>query len=300
MRSFDNFYKDILDNLSDGVYFVDSQRKITYWNKGAERITGYRSAEVIGKSCADNLLVHVDGTGCQLCLSGCPLTASMEDGNLHEAPVFLRHAQGHRVPVFVRVSPLYDEAGTIVGAVESFSDNTLVINIQQQLDEMTLEVNQDALTGIANRRAIDNYLRASLTEVQLQGLPGAILMLDIDHFKRINDTYGHSAGDQVLRTLVNTVSSNLRAGDSIGRWGGEEFLVVLRQIGQAHIFQVAEKLRVLIASSVAHVGEEQVNLTVSVGATQLREQDTPEGVIERADRLLYASKEAGRNRVTVG
>jgi diguanylate cyclase (GGDEF)-like protein/PAS domain S-box-containing protein len=300
MKPMNDFYKDILDNLSDGVYFVDSQRKITYWNKGAERITGYRSAEVIGKSCADNLLVHVDGTGCQLCLSGCPLTASMEDGSLHQAPVFLRHAQGHRVPVFVRVSPLHDEAGAIVGAVELFSDNSLVLNIQQQLDEMTLEVNQDALTGIANRRAIENYLRASLTEVQLQGLPAAILMLDIDHFKRINDTYGHSAGDQALRMLANTVNSNLRAGDSIGRWGGEEFLVVLRQIGQAYIFQVAEKLRILIASSVAHAGEEQVNLTVSIGATQLREQDTLEEVVERADRLLYASKDAGRNRVTVG
>lgn len=300
MTSFNAFYKSILDNLYDGVYFVDRERRITYWNKGAERITGYTAEEVVGKSCADNILVHVDEKGCQLCLSGCPLTASMQDGGVHEAPVFLRHVQGHRVPVLVRVSPIYGPNGEMVGAVESFSDNSLVIDMQNQLKEMALEANQDALTGIANRRAIENFLHATLAEVALQPPTSAILMLDIDHFKQINDTHGHNIGDQALRMVANTIQKVLRAGDSIGRWGGEEFLVVIRHVDPAHLARVAEKLRILVAASVVPLEGGPISVTVSIGATLLRPGDSLQQAVERADHLLYASKESGRNRVTTG
>jgi len=300
MDNLDHFYQSILDSLYDGVYFVDKERNIVYWNKGAERITGYKSENVIGLSCADNLLVHVDEKGCQLCLSNCPLTATMQDGHIHEAPVFLRHAQGYRVPVMVHASPLYNEAGEIIGAVESFSDNSFVVNMRQQIEELALAANQDALTGVANRRSISSFLQAALTEVSLQGPPSAIMMIDIDHFKRINDTYGHNIGDQVLKMVVNTLQKNLRTSDGIGRWGGEEFIIVLRQISPAKLPIVAEKLRALVAASIVPLELEPVRVTISIGATLLRSGEMLEQAVERADRLLYTSKETGRNRVTIG
>ncbi len=95
-----SFYKTLLDDMSDGVYFVDRDRRILYWNKGAIRLTGYQSEEMVGRCCQDNTLCHVDAAGRNLCHDGCPLTASISDGGSHEAPVFLRHKQGRRVPVW--------------------------------------------------------------------------------------------------------------------------------------------------------------------------------------------------------
>src|SRR5512142_1670458 len=118
-----DFYKDIIDNLYDGVYFVDRDRVITYWNKGAERITGYKAAQVIGRACRDNVLNHVTADGTELCDAECPLAACMWDGKVREADVFLHHADGHRVPVLGRAAPLRDEAGNITGAVETFSSD---------------------------------------------------------------------------------------------------------------------------------------------------------------------------------
>lgn len=128
-----DFYKELLDNLYDGVYFVDRERLITYWNNGAERITGYKSNQVIGHSCRDNLLNHVTANGIQLCDAQCPLAACMEDGIVREADVFLHHADGHRVPVLVRAAPLRDAQGNIFGAVETFSSDAGAIAVRQQL-----------------------------------------------------------------------------------------------------------------------------------------------------------------------
>ena len=110
----EDLYRDLVENMHDGIYFVDRERRITYWNKGAERITGYSAAEVVGKSCADNILVHVDALGRQLCKGSCPLVASMADGAPHEAEVYLHHKQGHRLPVWVRTSPLPAADGTVL------------------------------------------------------------------------------------------------------------------------------------------------------------------------------------------
>ncbi len=97
-----DLYREILDNLYDGVYFVDRERVVNYWNKGAERISGYSAEAMIGHSCSDHLLNHVDADGVSLCQDRCPLAACMSDGLPREAEVFLHHADGHRVPVLVR------------------------------------------------------------------------------------------------------------------------------------------------------------------------------------------------------
>ena len=116
-----HFYQGLLDQISDGVYFVTLDRRITYWNGGAERITGYGAHEVLGHSCAEGILRHVDDAGHQLCVQGCPLLAVMKDGRPREARVYLHHKDGHRVPVTVKGQALRDSGGKIVGSVEVFS-----------------------------------------------------------------------------------------------------------------------------------------------------------------------------------
>ena len=118
-----DIHRRILDEIQDGVYFLDTDRRITYWNRGAERITGFKSDEVLGRCCSDNILMHVDHAGLQLCKGHCPAARTIADGSFQEDEVFLHHKQGHRVPVRVRTSPVRDEAGGIIGAVEIFNDN---------------------------------------------------------------------------------------------------------------------------------------------------------------------------------
>ncbi len=292
-------YKDILDNMYDGVYITDRQRRITYWNRGAERIAGYRSQDVIGHSCSENLLVHVDDEGTPLCKSMCPLAQTLQDGEIREAEVYLHHAQGHRIPVLVRVTPLRDETGNITGAVEVFSDNTSLIAALKRLSRMRKAATQDALTGVRNRRYLEAKIQSFMAEFRQHHLSSGLLFIDIDHFKKINDTWGHAAGDRVLQMVANTLSHNIRTFDILGRWGGDEFVALILNVDEEQLAAVAHKLRMLVEKSFLEIEGGYIQVTISIGSALIRAEDIPESMLKRADALLYRSKQEGRNRVTV-
>jgi diguanylate cyclase (GGDEF)-like protein/PAS domain S-box-containing protein len=296
-----DFYKDLIDNLYDGVYFVDRKRVITYWNKGAERITGYKADQVVGRSCRDNVLNHITADGTQLCRSQCPLAACMEDGNVREAEVFLHHADGHRVPVLVRGAPLRGPDGNINGAVETFSSATELMTLLQQVRELRRTTQTDMLTGISNRHYLEGCLRALIAEFEGLTPTAGLLFMDIDHFKQVNDVYGHDTGDKVLRMVAATLHHSLRKTDCLGRWGGEEFLAILYDVTSSEeLSSISEKLRTLVAYSRLDLAAASLTVTISVGATLLLSADTSESIVRRADGLMYRSKRAGRNQVTVG
>ncbi len=293
-----DFYKGIIDNLYDGVYFVDRDRKITYWNKGAERITGYTSQQVIGRSCSDNLLSHVTAAGKELCGDGCPLAACMLDGQAREADVFLHHADGHRIPVLVRAAPLHDASGNILGAVETFSSDSGILAVRGELLDLRRKVHTDPLTGVGNRLLLERRLRGAIAEMGQESRT-ALLFMDIDQFKQFNDSYGHEVGDRVLTIVTATVRHNLREVDVLGRWGGDELMAILYDLGSLQEAQaVAEKLRVLVSFSRVEGPDLGLALSISVGVTLFRLGDTPESVVARADALMYRSKQAGGNCVT--
>lgn len=295
-----DFYKTLLDNLYDGVYFVNSERKITYWNRGAARITGYEAQQVMGQSCSDGLLMHINEQGVQLCKHGCPLQATLQDGQPRELEAYLHHADGHRVPVCIRVSPIQNAEGKITGAVEVFSDNTQMMTVRQQVERLTEETLHDALTGIGNRRYLDARIHTALIAQQMHRIPTGILMLDVDFFKRVNDVYGHDVGDDVLRMVATTLRRNIRMHDVVGRWGGEEFIAVFENVDSKVLLRIGEKLRQMVAGSQLQANGQTIQVTVSIGGTLLRAEDTLESAIKRADTMLYASKQSGRNRVTIG
>ncbi|NTV13350.1 MAG: sensor domain-containing diguanylate cyclase [Desulfobulbaceae bacterium] len=292
-------YQRIIDTLHDGLYFVDRDRRITYWNRSAEQISGFAAAEVEGRSCSDNILTHMDGEGNCLCLDKCPLAFTMEDGQPREAVVYMHHRDGHRVPVSVRTSALIDENGVIVGGVELFSDisgqgaNELRV---RELEKMAL---LDNLTQLANRNYLERELHSRFEEHKRLGAAFGLLFFDIDHFKKFNDTYGHDVGDEVLKCVANTLVSNSRPFDLYCRWGGEEFVGIIRNCTAAELAMIANRLRLLVANAyVMHQGE-GLQVTISLGATMLQAGDSMESLLKRADTLMYESKRAGRNRVTL-
>lgn len=294
-----DFYEKMLQNIYEGIYFVDRERRITFWNKGAERISGFSAGEVLGKHCYDNLLNHVDDKGKQLCFNGCPLHKSIGDGKSREAAVYLHHKEGHRVPVSVRTVPM-EENGEVVGAVEVFVDNTERFEIIMELENFREIAMVDQLTGLPNRRYLDTYLESKMGEYKSLGIEFGVAFFDIDHFKRFNDTYGHDVGDQVLNMVSKTYSSALRKSDIAGRWGGEEFIAVFAGIDEKGLLEVSEKIRMLVESSTLRSHEENLKVTISIGATMVKEGDAIDDIVKRADKLMYKSKEEGRNRVSVG
>ena len=301
MTEYNDFYKKLIDNLYDGIYFVDRERVITYWNKGAERITGYPASRVVGHSCRDNLLNHVTADGVQLCLNDCPLAATMKDGQAREAEVFLHHANGYRMPVVVRASPIPDEHGNIIGAVETFSNNERVVNARRQLGEVQQIALTDSLTGIGNRRYLENRLEMAIAENQRFQSSVGLLFLDIDDFKAFNDIHGHEVGDKILRMVVGNLNHNLRLTDTIGRWGGDEFLAILYNIqNKQNLQNIAHKLKNLVERSRLDLDDKSLTVTISIGATLLNSDDTLDSFIRRADQLMYQSKQSGHNRITIG
>jgi diguanylate cyclase (GGDEF)-like protein/PAS domain S-box-containing protein len=295
-----NSYSRILDSLYDGLYFVDQDRVIRYWNKAAERISGFTAFEVVGKSCADNILTHVDSHGLGLCKGMCPLAMTIADGKAREAEVFLHHKDGHRVPVSVRVSTLTDADGKVIGGVELFSDISSFQSIGLRLKELEEMVLLDSLTGLANRNGIEKEILVRLEEQKRFGVLFGILFMDIDYFKRFNDTYGHDVGDRVLRFVADTLVKNARPFDVVGRWGGEEFIGIIRNVNHQQLEHLGNRLRVLVENSYITLENDQLHVSISLGATLTRDDDRMDTVLKRADTLLYESKGAGRNRLTIG
>ncbi len=300
MSTRQDFYFDILNNLFDGLYFVDRERRITFWNRTAASLTGYEAREVVGRRCADNILVHVDAEGRNMCEGLCPLARTLEDGESREAEVFLHHRQGHRLPVAVRVAPIRDAKGQITGAVEVFNDNTRRLAEGQELEHLKELALVDPVTEVRNRHFLEISLGSILKEVDRYNWPMGLLFVDIDRFKRVNDSYGHDSGDRVLKAVAQTLVRSVRAFDVVGRWGGEEFVLIVRNITERNLAVLAEKIRVLVAKSFVTLASAEVGVTVSIGATALVPGDTVDEAIARADRLMYKSKAAGRNRATVG
>jgi diguanylate cyclase (GGDEF)-like protein/PAS domain S-box-containing protein len=293
-------FRQVMDSLVDGVYFTDRQRRITYWNQAAENLSGYLAEEVVGKACDDKFLTSVDGSGCLLCGGACPLRRSLEDGRPHRAEVYLHHKSGHKVPVEVRVSPIQDKNGEIVGAVEIFNDNSRHRALRDRAKELAKLAFLDPASHVGNRRYLEQQLSQQLNYFYKSGTLFGIILADLDQLKKINDTYGHVSGNAALVSVARTLSSCLRASDVVGRWGGDEFLAILPGISRKTLATTAEKCRALVAqSTVAVESGQQVPVSVSVGAAMVAPGDSPDSLFKRADERLYASKQSGRNRVSL-
>jgi diguanylate cyclase (GGDEF)-like protein/PAS domain S-box-containing protein len=287
----------LLDEVGEGIYFTDTERRITFWNKAAARISGYSEKEVLGKKCSENILIHVDGRGRSLCLGGCPLACTLKDRKTRRKSIYLHHRQGHRIPVRVRVSPLLDEEGNVAGAAEFFSDISKKPELEKRVRRLEKMAMNDRLTGVANRRYCEIYLQARLEEFKRFHWPLGVIFFDIDDFKRLNDRYSHRVGDRALKTVARTLQRNIRSIDQVGRWGGEEFLVILRNADKKNLRLIAEKLRRLVERSVFWEKDAPVRVTLSGGATLARANDSSVTLVERADLLMYEGKKAGKNRV---
>ena len=291
-------FEDLLDQLNDGVFFVDSGGQVTYWNSGAERISGLLRDEVMGTPCTASFLGHLDRQGEPVFQDVSPVELCLQDGRLHEEELFILHKSGQLVPVFMRVSPICDTKGDIIGAVEVFSDNTSKFAARERIEELEELALLCPVTEVGNRRYAEIAINNAFDELKRYNWRFGLLFADIDHFKDINDTHGHANGDHVLRMVAHALRDCLRSFDFVGRWGGEEFIVLLPNINDDVLTTVAERCRTAVESASLQIEGKQITVTISAGAVLAHRDETLADLVERADHLMYRSKQSGRNMIT--
>jgi len=295
-------FRHILNAISDGVYVTTDEREIVFWNSGAERITGYAAADVVGKHCYDNILVHTDADGRQLCFVCCPLQDCIENGVEHAVnEVYLQRSDGERLPVYLKTAT-FEADGRIFG-VEVFGELSSVAGqeLAEQVQRLADSSISDPLTGLFNRRYFDAALEQQFALFERMGRRYGVLYVDIDDFKTINDTLGHAVGDEALRFISDIITRSARKMDIAARYGGDEFVLICSVADAEELNAYGQRLAGLVRTSrFSAIYGAGGQLTVSVGGSLARTGDTSEReVLERADRAMYLVKEAGRDGVAV-
>lgn len=291
--------REILNALDEGLYVVDTERHITFWNKGAEQITGYSAQEVVGKNCGEKILMHVDDTGISLCEKSCALSHTIADGKFREREAYLKHKDGYRLPVRIRVAVLRGSDGQVKGAVEVFADNSSRLAERHRLKELEAMAMMDNLTKLPNRNYLEELLSSNMAEFTRAGRKFGLLFMDMDNFKWVNDTLGHSVGDIVLKTAATTLRHVSRPYDVVGRWGGDEFLGLVHVESTDELSMVAERYSALVRSTSVKSREQEILLSLSIGGTICRREDTRETMLARADKNMYLAKKADGKRVVI-
>lgn len=291
----------LLEAMSEAVYVVDQDRRITYWNRAAEAITGFPCGEVVGRRCRDGILNHVDDAGELMCVDcRCPLFATLHDGKTRRVNAYLHHRDGHRVPVEICAAALRDDSGQITGAVEVFHDDSPRREIAERLSAAEAVSLLDPLTGVGNRRLLLRVLERREAELDRYGHEFAVLFADVDHFKAVNDTFGHDVGDEVLQLVANTLRHCVRTVDKVGRWGGEEFLIIAPILTEEEAISLADRVRLVTSSAWVDTPKGKVSVTLSIGLSVAVKGETYGDALKRADAAMYEAKLTGRNRTVAG
>ncbi len=296
-RAVEEFGLHLLESMHDGVVFVDSQLKITHWNRSAERLTGIAPSSVRQKQWVPSLIAMRDERGKAVSDEGCPVVEAMRSGTqlLRRLKISGR-TRGKVVSIDLHVSPLLGPDGSPRGATVVLHDASSRTTLEERVQTLYEKATRDPLTKCANRAEFDRVFPLFVATHLEQGVPCSMIMCDIDHFKRINDTFGHQAGDEALTCFGALLRRHARAGDLVARYGGEEFVLLCADCDNATATRRAETLR----KKLAEQPQKSLNgrkITASFGVTEVQPGDKPETFLRRADRALLQAKDNGRNIV---
>jgi diguanylate cyclase (GGDEF)-like protein/PAS domain S-box-containing protein len=280
--------RSITSAAQDAVILIDPQGLVTYWNPAAEHMFGFAETEVIGKNLHDLIVPerHLERAH-----AGFSHFVTSGEGPAigKTSTLQAQHRNGDEFPVDISLSAIklrgqWNAVGIVRNATER-------VKTEERLQQLATT---DTLTGIFNRRCFDETLEREVSRSARLSSPLSLILFDVDHFKRINDTFGHQAGDQVLAQLAGAVAGAIRTSDLFARWGGEEFAVLLPGSPLDAARLLAEKLRMILETQpFPNVGQ----VTCSFGVGEYAPGDDADGLMKKVDRCLYQAKASGRNRV---
>ena len=299
----DNYFQVLAENSPDILCYVSFDNHLEYVSPSCSRLLGWEPAELVGTG--PDFLVHTDDLAVMM-------AASRENRPCGSEPepltVRLRHKRGGHRWMEMYARPVDGSDGPVsYKAVMIMRDVTERKRIEAQLEVLAFT---DGLTGLLNRRGFDRAIDAAWDVTFNTGAQMSLLLLDVDHFKRFNDHFGHQAGDDCLRTIAQAVRVNVDSVDAhVARYGGEEIAVILPGMGPEHAAQIGERIRVAVQnlqlpSSATPISGELSTVSVSIGvATALARHGStmrmPESLLLTADAALYKAKSEGRNRLSL-
>lgn len=283
-------YLHLMESLYDAFYIVNQQRKVVIWSMGAARMFGFQASELIGQSWHRSIVASTTK-------KPDPIDIAFEENLPQCHGLNLKDVQGIIREFGVQAVPVRDNEGYVVAVAELICDGNESKKHRGQFRKLQMAATRDALTGVVNRGELDEQLQQVHQKWEAEPtLPFSIVFLDIDHFKSINDRLSHSVGDRVLIDVARLVQDELYSGEVVGRYGGEEFVILCPETPLETALERAERLRRAISESSSIAGREDIRVTASFGVSQVESGDTPETVLKRADQALYDAKNSGRNR----
>jgi diguanylate cyclase (GGDEF)-like protein/PAS domain S-box-containing protein len=287
----------ITDTMGEGLFLVNVEGKFVFANPEALKMLDYEFEELEDKTIHETVFLQLpDGT--RLLPNINPLWLAIENGETqNEKDAVFTGKSGLMVPVSYSCRPINHE-GSLGGAVISFRDISVLKKYLHSLKAVNQllekQASTDALTGISNRLEFDKVLEMERKKAERYGFPLSLILFDIDHFKHVNDTYGHSAGDEVLKNLTRLIGDGLRETDLFARWGGEEFVILCPGNDFPTCLKFAERIRKTVEM---FDFQEPKRVTASFGVSVFEKGDSSTKFINRADSALYRAKGNGRNRV---
>ena len=294
-----NICNTVLNQVQDAVVWLDKDRKIVYWNKAAEQVSGREASSVLGKACHEEPVLFADFGGVNICRDKCPVAMTLKDGAPRTLDVYLHHKEGFRTPATLRIIPVFKDDGEIIGAVETFSSTAPKVTLPLGLSELEKMGLIETETGIPSKQYLDMTLNTRIGEFQKYGLAFGLIYVDVDNYGKILEKHGRFNASKIVRTVARTLHKNVRFFDIVGRWSTEEFLVVLLNIDEGRLDIVANKLRLLVSDSYITTETGMLNATVSMGASLVLRYDTVESLVKRSEQLMMHSKWLGKNRVSM-
>lgn len=296
-QSEEAFFQQTLTRQShEAIAFIDLQSTVTFWNEGAERLTGLGANAVCGKRFSPAIFKLGTKTGSLITEENCPVQQVLRTKQQHMDRYEIWGRAEKYLNVDLQVIPVLSNKKQFLGVVLTMRDVSSEASLEEKCQSLQNATTKDPMTQVANRAEFDRMLQAYLATHQEAGMSFCLVMADIDHFKRVNDDYGHQAGDQVILAFAGLLKSQCRSGDLVARYGGEEFAILCADCDLEAAISRAEQLRRGIAEMI-HSQLGSKNVTASFGVTELQDNDTPESILKRADQALYIAKEQGRNQV---
>ncbi|MEA1951945.1 MAG: diguanylate cyclase, partial [Planctomycetota bacterium] len=290
------FEDKFLGNMHDAVVFVDENLAVTFWNHGAERMTGINAGSICRRHWTPSLLNARDESGQRIEETDCPVACTVASGVQAMRRLTIQGRNGRPLSVDTQVIPVLAENKKPLGAVVILHDASSETSLEERCQNLHEKSIKDPLTQVGNRaefdRVHDQFVRAHLQ----QHRPCSLIICDLDLFKQVNDTYGHQAGDGVIKSMADVLKDSCRAGDLVARYGGEEFVMLCADCDNATAARRAEEIRKNI-NRISQPLMEGKSISASFGVTEIQPGDSPATMLRRADRALLTAKARGRNRV---
>jgi diguanylate cyclase (GGDEF)-like protein/PAS domain S-box-containing protein len=278
--------RHILDGLQIGVSVLDLQKKIVFWSDGAEKITGYSRIDVIGHSCADNILQHCNQHSCEMCTDRCPISSALHDAKPMEAITFIHHKSGHRTQVHTWAIPLRDKHGSLIGIIQTFEGEFALGGPGPNDRDLRDRGCLDDTTGLPNEVMMQAHLRELLGTFGELQISFGVICLQVPDLNKFRARYGQVATRSILQVLARTLKNTVWPTDFVGRWSEDRFLIILSSCREDALHVICQRILNMTASATIQWWGEELSLTVSIGGTVAVPGDTLASLLQRAQQAL--------------